>query len=121
MLGLGSGGVFAGVGGVSVGDGFAAGLGAAEAVGATLASGLAAVVVSACLALESDIVRSAGVEAALSVEGCRSGGLEQPAAEMPARRPVRNKAWSLRRRGVNMYLSLLHCIIHRFVERVVSQ
>jgi hypothetical protein len=61
-------------------------------VGAPLASVPAAVVVSAGLGLESDMVRSAGVEAALSVEGCRSAALEQPAAEMPASRPVRNKA-----------------------------
>ena len=89
MLGLGS-GAGAGLGGVSVGDGFAAGLGAA-AVGAALASLLATVVVSAGLVLESDIMRSADVEAALSVDGCRSAALEQPAAAMAASRPVRNK------------------------------
>jgi hypothetical protein len=40
--------------------------------------------------LESGMVRS--VEAALPVEGGRSAALEQPAAGMPASRPVRNKA-----------------------------
>jgi hypothetical protein len=108
MLGLGS--VGEGLGGVSAGDGFETAVGAGTG-GDTRASLVDATVVSTGRALESAMAWSEGVEAALSLEGGRSPGLEHPAAEKTAKMPVRNKTSSLRRRDLTMCLSLLHGII----------
>jgi hypothetical protein len=42
--------------------------------------------------------------------------LEQSTAEMLVTVPARNKLRCRCRRGINMYLSLRHCIMHRFDE-----